>query len=102
MLEGIVSETHFANLMNLKSLYADNNPLIFKVSPKWIPPFQLYEIYLRSCHLGPQFPSWLQSQNKLSWLDLGLLPYQFVVIQAMWFLLLRPISFIDPYLFYSF
>ncbi|THF94294.1 hypothetical protein TEA_020509 [Camellia sinensis var. sinensis] len=69
LLEGIVSETHFANLKNLKILGASDNSLIFKVSPKWIPPFQLDQILLRSCHLGPRFPNWLQSQKKLSNLD---------------------------------
>ncbi|GMP95184.1 hypothetical protein CsSME_00044326 [Camellia sinensis var. sinensis] len=68
-LEGIMSETHFANLKNLKILDASGNLLIFKVSPKWIPPFQLDEIGLRSCHLGPRFPNWLQLQKKLSYLD---------------------------------
>ncbi|KAL7164649.1 hypothetical protein ACSBR2_040530 [Camellia fascicularis] len=58
-LSGIVSETHFANLKNLKLLDAPDNSLIFKVSPTWIPPFQLDEIFLRSCHLGPRnIPTW--------------------------------------------
>ncbi|GMP95187.1 hypothetical protein CsSME_00044328 [Camellia sinensis var. sinensis] len=69
LLEGIVSETHFANLKNLKILGASGNSLVFKVSPKWIPPFQVDEIFLDSCHLGPRFPNWLQSQKKLSFLD---------------------------------
>ncbi|KAL7164647.1 hypothetical protein ACSBR2_040528 [Camellia fascicularis] len=52
LLEGNVSETHLANLKNLKVLFASGNSLIFKVSPKWIPPFQLDSIFLSN------IPTW--------------------------------------------
>ncbi|CAL5400672.1 unnamed protein product [Camellia sinensis] len=71
LLEGIVSEVHFANLINLRKLYASGNRLTLKVSPDWIPPFQLKEIKLASWHLGPRFPTWLQSQKGLEDLDLA-------------------------------
>ncbi|KAA8548387.1 hypothetical protein F0562_000071 [Nyssa sinensis] len=71
LLEGVVSEVHFSNLTNLKVFHASGNPLTLKVSTNWIPPFQLEEIHLRSWHLGQQFPMWVQSQKKLSGLDLS-------------------------------
>ncbi|XP_028087615.1 receptor-like protein EIX2 [Camellia sinensis] len=71
LLEGIVSEVHFANLINLRKLYASGNRLTLKVSPDWIPPFQLKEIKLASWRLGPRFPTWLQSQKGLEDLDLA-------------------------------
>ncbi|CAL5400670.1 unnamed protein product [Camellia sinensis] len=71
LLEGIVSEVHFTNLINLRKLYASGNRLTLKVSPNWIPPFQLKEVKLASWHLGPRFPMWLQSQKGLEDLDLA-------------------------------
>ncbi|KAL7259401.1 hypothetical protein ACSBR1_005325 [Camellia fascicularis] len=71
LLEGIVLEVHFTNLINLRKLYATGNRLTLKVSPNWIPPFQLKEVKLASWHLGPRFPKWLQSQKDLEDLDLA-------------------------------
>ncbi|RWR93797.1 putative LRR receptor-like serine/threonine-protein kinase [Cinnamomum micranthum f. kanehirae] len=70
-LEGAISEAHFANLTRLEDLHLSANSLVFNVSPQWIPPFQLKRIGLSSCQLGPQFPSWLQFQRNLSYLDLS-------------------------------
>ena len=39
------------------------------VNPDWVPPFQVKKLYMRSCHLGPSFLAWLQSQNYLQQLD---------------------------------
>ncbi|XP_057957377.1 receptor-like protein EIX1 [Malania oleifera] len=70
-LEGTISEVHFANLARLTVFRADSNPLAFKISPNWIPPFQLRKISLSSCHMGPQlFPSWLQTKRELEYLNL--------------------------------
>ncbi|XP_057958640.1 receptor-like protein EIX1 [Malania oleifera] len=70
--EGTVSEVHFANLTRLKFFSAASNPLALKISPNWIPPFQLRRISLRSTHMGPQlFPSWLQTQRELAYLGLS-------------------------------
>ncbi|KAL7219693.1 hypothetical protein ACSBR2_012704 [Camellia fascicularis] len=71
LLEGTVSEVHFTNLANLRQFHASGNRLTLKVSPDWIPPFQLLEIELRSWHLGPEFPIWLQSQKQLDIIDLS-------------------------------
>ncbi|PON62451.1 LRR domain containing protein [Trema orientale] len=69
--EGIVSEAHFATLTKLTYLAASRNLLSLKVSPYWIPPFQLNHIELRFWNLGPQFPMWLRSQKNLFTIDLS-------------------------------
>ncbi|KDO58288.1 hypothetical protein CISIN_1g002600mg [Citrus sinensis] len=70
-LNGTLSEIHFVNLTKLTSFSAFGNSLIFKVNQSWVPPFQLEKLRLRSCHLGPQFPSWLRSQKHLFILDIS-------------------------------
>ncbi|XP_058004076.1 probable leucine-rich repeat receptor-like protein kinase At1g35710 [Hevea brasiliensis] len=61
-MEGDVSETHFANLTNLDMFFASGNKLTLRVSPGWVPSFQLVEeIGLGSWQIGPQFPMWLHS-----------------------------------------
>nr|GMD61800.1 receptor-like protein [Ipomoea batatas] len=65
MLEGIVMEKHFVNLTKLTFLYAPRNRLTLKVSPNWVPPFQLDSVSLSNWILGPQFPTWLQSQHQI-------------------------------------
>ncbi|KAL7245024.1 hypothetical protein ACSBR2_000380 [Camellia fascicularis] len=71
LLEGIVFEAHFTNIINLREFYASRNRLTLKVSPNWIPPFQLEEVELASWNLGPKFPIWVQSQKNLGYLDLS-------------------------------
>ncbi|KAH9651593.1 hypothetical protein KPL70_026807 [Citrus sinensis] len=70
-LNGTVSEIHFANLSSLTFFYASRNSLTLKANPNWVPVFQLEELDLRSCYLGPPFPSWLHSQNHLVNLDIS-------------------------------
>ena len=41
------------------------------MSLDWVPPFQLLSLRLASCKLGPRFPSWLRTQNRLSELDIS-------------------------------
>ncbi|ESR37397.1 hypothetical protein CICLE_v10029857mg [Citrus x clementina] len=70
-MSGTLSENHFVNLTKLTSFSTSGNPLILQVNPNWVPPFQLDTLKLRSCHLGPHFPSWLHSQKHLSFLDIS-------------------------------
>ncbi|KAF7824588.1 receptor-like protein EIX2 [Senna tora] len=65
----IISESHFSKLTNLKSLDLSSNSLTVNVSSNWIPPFQLQDLYMGSCVLGPSFPAWLKSQKQLINLD---------------------------------
>ncbi|KAK1415400.1 hypothetical protein QVD17_31181 [Tagetes erecta] len=72
LLTGTVTENHLTNLTSLKTLWIGDNKLVFKLSVKnWIPPFQLEVLRIGSCSLGPDFPSWLQSQTSLAEIDLA-------------------------------
>lgn len=72
MLQGMVTENHFANLSKLTSLVASGNPLRFKVSADWVPPFQLRDLLeLGSWNLGTEIPSWIETQKNVMQLDLS-------------------------------
>ncbi|KAG6492858.1 hypothetical protein ZIOFF_047826 [Zingiber officinale] len=70
-LVGDITEAHFANLTNLYSMDISDNNLSVKVSQDWLPPFQARYILMRSCNLGPRFPTWLQNQTSLQTLDIS-------------------------------
>ncbi|XP_020958936.1 LRR receptor-like serine/threonine-protein kinase FLS2 isoform X2 [Arachis ipaensis] len=70
-LKGEITESHLTNFSKLKYLILSHNSLSLKFVPRWIPPFQLIYLRLASCKLGPNFPSWLQTQNHLSYLDIS-------------------------------
>ncbi|KAF3947805.1 hypothetical protein CMV_026116 [Castanea mollissima] len=71
-LTGTVDEGHFRKLSKLKELYMSKAPLFFNVNSNWVPPFQLDRAYMSSIKIGPNFPSWLQSQKSLSFLDMSM------------------------------
>ncbi|KAL6136088.1 hypothetical protein ACLB2K_061389 [Fragaria x ananassa] len=68
-LEGVVTEAHFLKLQSLKEVSiqkaSPNISLVFNINSKWIPPFKLRYLYLRSCQVGPKFPTWLRNQTEL-------------------------------------
>ena len=66
--EGVVTEDHLKNLTSLSEFYAAGNNLTLKVGPNWHPTFQLTLLDMSSWQLGPNFPSWIQSQDKLDYL----------------------------------
>ncbi|KAJ9693375.1 hypothetical protein PVL29_012228 [Vitis rotundifolia] len=70
-LAGSLSEEHFLKLIRLNELHLGSNSFILNVSSNWIPPFQLFELGMNSCNLGPSFPTWLRSQKKVWDLDLS-------------------------------
>ncbi|XP_057792805.1 receptor-like protein EIX1 [Salvia miltiorrhiza] len=70
-LKGVVSESHFMKLNKLKMLDLSFNSLILHIAPDWNPPFQLANIVLAGCNVGPSFPKWIQTQRNLSYLDLS-------------------------------
>ncbi|KAF6986840.1 LOW QUALITY PROTEIN: hypothetical protein CFC21_004553 [Triticum aestivum] len=82
-LSGVISEDHFAGLMNLESLDLSYNNLDVIVDSHWIPPFNLESAWFSSCHLGPQFPKWLRWQKSTKILHIsntclvGKIPYWF-------------------------
>ncbi|KAK4282998.1 hypothetical protein QN277_000004 [Acacia crassicarpa] len=70
-LNGILTNSHLANMHSLKILDLSDNSLILRFSHNWVPPFQLESIYMGSCKLGPDFPEWLQTQNNFIVLDIS-------------------------------
>ncbi|CBI18495.3 unnamed protein product, partial [Vitis vinifera] len=70
-MSGSLSEQHFLKLSNVEYLRMGSNSFHLNVSPNWVPPFQVKYLFLDSCHLGPSFPAWLQSQKNLEYLDLS-------------------------------
>ncbi|KAL2966366.1 hypothetical protein AAZX31_16G112700 [Glycine max] len=70
-LEGNVTESHLSNFSKLELLSLSENSLCLKLVPSWVPPFQLKYLAIRSCKLGPTFPSWLKTQSFLRELDIS-------------------------------
>ncbi|RZB61469.1 receptor-like protein EIX1 [Glycine soja] len=70
-LEGDINEWHLNNLSKLEELDLTDNSLSLKFGTTWVPPFQLYNLGLASCKLCPSFPSWLQTQSHLGFLDIS-------------------------------
>ncbi|XP_028794116.1 receptor-like protein EIX1 [Neltuma alba] len=70
-LGGIISQIHFSKLINLRYLDLSSNLFIVNISSNWMPPFQVEDLIMRSCILGPSFPSWLRSQKGITTLNLS-------------------------------
>ncbi|KAL5804117.1 hypothetical protein ACOSQ3_030917 [Xanthoceras sorbifolium] len=71
-LKGTLSEIHFSNLTRLVNFdVSDNSQIVVKINSNWVPPFQLEILGLRSCQMGPHFPSWFHSQKFLFDLDIS-------------------------------
>uniref|UniRef100_A0A2N9GSN0 Uncharacterized protein n=1 Tax=Fagus sylvatica TaxID=28930 RepID=A0A2N9GSN0_FAGSY len=58
-------EVFFTKLSKLKYLSMSQTSLFFNVNSNWVPPFQLEYADMSSCKIGPNFPSWLQTQRSL-------------------------------------
>ncbi|KAL2967348.1 hypothetical protein AAZX31_16G171400 [Glycine max] len=69
--QGVVNEDDLANLTSLEEFGASGNNFTLKVGPNWIPNFQLTYLDVTSWQIGPNFPSWIQSQNKLEYVGLS-------------------------------
>ncbi|XP_014504714.2 LRR receptor-like serine/threonine-protein kinase GSO2 [Vigna radiata var. radiata] len=70
-LEGDITESHLSNLSKLWYLSLSHNSLSLKIVPNWVPPFQIINLKLKSCKMGSIFPSWLQTQRSLVFLDIS-------------------------------
>lgn len=68
---GIISETHFSELSKLRALDLSKNAVVLDFHSDWVPPFQLRDILLGSCKMGPHFPKWLRTQKNYDWLDIS-------------------------------
>ncbi|KAG1362577.1 receptor-like protein EIX2 [Cocos nucifera] len=62
---GHLTEAHFANLTRLYYLDLSYNSFQVSLNQHWVPPFNATFIAMCSCHLGPKFPTWLQTQTNL-------------------------------------
>ncbi|MED6159924.1 hypothetical protein PIB30_046755 [Stylosanthes scabra] len=71
LFQGIVHEADLANFTALRMLSAAGNNFTLRVHHNWKPKFQLIQLQMSSWKLGPSFPSWIQSQNGLQYLDLS-------------------------------
>ncbi|MFQ6641301.1 hypothetical protein Gotur_014411, partial [Gossypium turneri] len=76
----VISEAHLSNFTNLQVSDLSYTSLTLKFNTGWIPPFQLSQIKLWSCKLGPRFPDWLRTQMDfllagLGYLDISALEY---------------------------
>ncbi|XP_037429385.1 receptor-like protein EIX2 [Triticum dicoccoides] len=70
-LSGVISEGHFAGLVNLKFIYLLNNKVELIMDSHWVPPFNLDTAWLSSCNLGPQFPTWFRWQKSIRELEMS-------------------------------
>ncbi|XP_015867558.3 receptor-like protein EIX2 [Ziziphus jujuba] len=72
--EGVITEAHLVNLSSLEEFSIGNEShnisMVFSISSNWIPSFNLRQLDIQSCQLGPKFPTWLQNQNQLNILEL--------------------------------
>ncbi|WVZ15958.1 hypothetical protein V8G54_013524 [Vigna mungo] len=69
--EGVVTGNHLRNLTRLIEFFVAGNNLTLKVGPNWHPTFQLTSLDMSSWQLGPNFPSWIQSQDTLEYLAMS-------------------------------
>ncbi|KAL4625566.1 hypothetical protein ACB092_05G035500 [Castanea dentata] len=82
-LTGTVDEEHFSKLSKLENLDISHTHLFFNVKSNWVPPFQLTFITMSSCKIGPNFPTWLQTQRHV--LKLGLSKSEIADKAPSWF-----------------
>ncbi|CAI9774035.1 unnamed protein product [Fraxinus pennsylvanica] len=70
--EDTITESHFFNLSHLQWLdLSYNQGISFNISSGWNPPFQLTDVFLSGCKVGPHFPTWLRTQKRLEYLDIS-------------------------------
>ncbi|KAL2334712.1 hypothetical protein Fmac_015925 [Flemingia macrophylla] len=67
--QGVIKEDDLANLTNVKLFSGKGNNFTLQVGPNWCPRFQLSHLDMGSWKLGPKFPSWIQSQKNIRYLD---------------------------------
>ncbi|CAL9750740.1 unnamed protein product, partial [Musa acuminata subsp. burmannicoides] len=64
-LAGNITEAHFLNLTSLSKLIIASNSLNVMLPNDWLPPFSAETIDLSFCHIGAEFPNWIQTQYQL-------------------------------------
>ncbi|XP_058782345.1 receptor-like protein EIX2 [Vicia villosa] len=68
---GEISNIIFSKLSSITVLDLSNSNVVFQFELDWVPPFQLYSLYLPHTNQGPNFPSWIYTQKSLQILDLS-------------------------------
>ncbi|XP_057549335.1 receptor-like protein EIX2 isoform X1 [Amaranthus tricolor] len=66
---GILTEAHLISLRSLKSFKLTTDApmsLAFNVTYDWVPPFNLEELDIENCLVGPAFSVWLLKQRSLT------------------------------------
>ncbi|KAJ6373682.1 hypothetical protein OIU78_029379 [Salix suchowensis] len=87
------SLTDIDRFSSLRELDISNNqlngsiPQILRFKSDWDPAFQLNNIRLSSCHLGPCFPKWLRTQINVRLLDISSANISDIVPNWFWNLL---------------
>ncbi|XP_031093061.1 receptor-like protein EIX2 [Ipomoea triloba] len=71
LLRESINETQLSNFSKLGWLSLSDNNIKLNLNTGWVPPFQLRCLGLRSCKLGPKFPSWIRTQRYLWILDIS-------------------------------
>ncbi|CAI9774041.1 unnamed protein product [Fraxinus pennsylvanica] len=70
--EDVITESLFFNLSHLGMLdLSYNQGISFNISSGWNPHFQLTDVFLSRCKVGPHFPIWLRTQKRLEYLDIS-------------------------------
>ncbi|ONK64075.1 uncharacterized protein A4U43_C07F21830 [Asparagus officinalis] len=62
-LGGLISNSHFAKMTKLEAIFLSSSSVTVNMSSDWTPHFQLKNIRMGSCVLGPEFPTWLKAQR---------------------------------------
>ncbi|KAH7690637.1 Non-specific serine/threonine protein kinase protein [Dioscorea alata] len=94
-LVGVLTESHFANLVNLEYLDFSYNSLQLNVSENWKPPFNCDAIRMCSCKVGPVFPTWVKTQTQLGDLCLSYAGISGNIPSWFWNLSSIPESFLN-------
>ncbi|MED6111702.1 hypothetical protein PIB30_054777 [Stylosanthes scabra] len=81
---GNLSEQNFNGLPNLQILMVEATAFNFQFGVSWKPPFQLQELRMPNCKIGPKFPSWLHTQASLFYLDMSSSGLSFYANQDFW------------------
>ncbi|CAN0863432.1 Receptor-like protein EIX2 [Linum grandiflorum] len=66
LMEGVVSEIHFANLKKLNDFRAAGNKIVFKAKPDWVPPKVLEDIVsldMSNTGISESIPDWFWSMD---------------------------------------
>ncbi|KAM7502839.1 hypothetical protein LguiB_001743 [Lonicera macranthoides] len=68
-------------MLSISSL---NRIFVLNLSPDWVPPFNLKEIDIYDCKLGPKFPKWLQTQTQVDSIYLTNVSISEAIPSSLW------------------